>query len=173
MNHEVARLRPLLESDLLTVLSWRNHPSIKMFMLTQHEITLDEHLIWFESANKDKTKKLMVFEENNIALGFVSFNSISKNGASNWGFYIAPESPKGLGKKLGYHALNFAFFSLELNKICGQALSFNQRSINLHKSLGFQQEGVMRDQHFDGENYHDLICFGILKQEWKNIILEE
>jgi RimJ/RimL family protein N-acetyltransferase len=62
--------------------------------------------------------------------------------------------------------LNHAFKRENLHKICGQALHWNQPSIEFHKSLGFVQEGILRDQHFDGATYHDLVCFGMLKREW-------
>jgi UDP-4-amino-4,6-dideoxy-N-acetyl-beta-L-altrosamine N-acetyltransferase len=53
-----------------------------------------------------------------------------------------------------------------LHKLCGQALAFNERSIRFHQNLGFRREGVLRQQHFDGEQYHDVVCFGLLASEW-------
>ena len=28
-------------------------------------------------------------------------------------------------------------------------------------------KGVLRQQHFDGNRYHDIVCFGLLKHEWQ------
>jgi len=36
--------------------------------------------------------------------------------------------------------------------------------------LGFQREGVLRQQHFDGQQYHDVVCFGLLANEWHHAI---
>ena len=36
------------------VLAWRNHPAVRGFMLTQHEISLDEHRQWFARVKLDK-----------------------------------------------------------------------------------------------------------------------
>jgi RimJ/RimL family protein N-acetyltransferase len=46
-------------------------------------------------------------------------------------------------------------------------LAYNARSIQFHKTLGFQQEAILRDQHFDGERYHHVIGFGLLGHEWQ------
>ena len=45
-------IRPMEESDLDNVLRWRNHPSIRRSMLTQHEISLSEHTDWFKSIQE-------------------------------------------------------------------------------------------------------------------------
>lgn len=148
------------------VLVWRNHPEIRRFMLTQHEISLTEHARWFETASKDLTRRLLIVEENENPFGFINFSGISRDAVANWGFYAAPDMPKGTGRKLGNAAMEHAFGTMSLHKVCGQALDFNLASINLHLKLGFVQEGRLREQHKIDDKYHDLICFGLLSQDW-------
>ena len=159
------RIRPMTHTDLKRVLDWRNHPDVRRYMYTQNEITSDEHQSWFERTVQDARKHLLIFELDNQPLGFVNFSE-SKDSVADWGFYAAPDAAKGIGRQLGQAALDHAFNELKLHKICGQALSFNERSIKFHKTLGFQQEGTLRDQHYDGEFYHHVICFGLLSHEW-------
>jgi UDP-4-amino-4,6-dideoxy-N-acetyl-beta-L-altrosamine N-acetyltransferase len=166
-NSAPSLIRPMVHADLERVLAWRNHPDVRTYMYDQHEITLDEHQCWFERALPDPKKHLLVFEENDQPLGFVSFNQVASGGICDWGFYVAPEAPKGSGRQLGRAALNHAFTQLKLHKVCGQVLAYNHRSIAFHQSLYFQQEGVLRDQHFDGERYHHVICFGLMFPEWQ------
>lgn len=165
--NDPCRIRPLTAEDLERVLAWRNHSDIRRHMLSQQEITRDEHYRWFERASNDPAKKLLIVEGNEQALGFVQFSGVAKEAIADWGFYAAPTAPKGTGKKLGITALNFAFDFLQLHKVCGQALDFNTASIRLHQALGFQQEGILRDQHRIDGLYRDLICFGILRHEWR------
>jgi UDP-4-amino-4,6-dideoxy-N-acetyl-beta-L-altrosamine N-acetyltransferase len=160
----------MADADVERVLVWRNHPEVRRYMFTQHEITLDEHQRWFERTRQNPRKHLLIFEADNQALGFVSFSELGSGGVADWGFYVAPDSPKGCGGELGHAALNYAFSEIKLHKICGQALIFNERSIRFHQSLGFEQEGGLRDQHFDGERYHHVICFGLLRYEWQSKI---
>ena len=163
-----SQIRPVVLDDLERLLVWRNHPTIRRYMYTQHAITPDEHLQWFNRASQDQKKHLFIFEENHQPLGFINFSELTCGGGiANWGFYIAPDAPRGSGRQLGRAALSHAFSALRFHKICGQALAYNERSIQLHQSLGFAQEGILRDQHFDGERYHHSICFGLLGLEWQ------
>ncbi|NQW95208.1 MAG: UDP-4-amino-4,6-dideoxy-N-acetyl-beta-L-altrosamine N-acetyltransferase [Polaromonas sp.] len=157
----------MVHADLGLVLAWRNHPDVRRYMYTRHEITLDEHQRWFERTSQHSKKHLLIFEVNQQPLGFVNFNETGSDGIAEWGFYAVPDAPKGTGRLLGRAAVCHAFTQLKLHKVCGQALTYNERSIQLHQTLGFQQEGILRDQHFDGKRYHHVICFGLLCHEWQ------
>ena len=163
-----SQIRPMAHDELERVLAWRNHPDVRRYMNTQHEITLDEHQRWFESTLPDPKKHLLIFEVNRQPLGFVNFNETGNGGIADWGFYVAPDAPKGSGLQLGHAALGHAFTHLKLHKVNGQALAYNDRSIKFHQTLGFQQEGILREQHFDGERYNHVICFGLLCLEWQH-----
>lgn len=162
----MSRVRPLASDDLERVLQWRNHPNVRRFMLTQHEISPDEHRSWFARKSADPTRRLLLVEDEDVPLGFVQFSGVANGAAAEWGFYAAPEAPGGSGHKLGVAALDFAFQSLGLHKVCGQALAFNDGSIRLHERLGFRREGVLREQHRIDNAYHDMLCFGLLCSEW-------
>lgn len=159
-------LRRMTAADLESVLELRNHAEVRRYMLTQHEISRQEHEAWFDRASQNPSLELLVLEIDEECCGFVQFKETNYLGVVDWGFYAAPDAPKGTGRKLGLAALAHVFKTEKLHKICGQALHWNQPSIELHKSLGFVQEGILRDQHFDCAGYHDLICFGMLKREW-------
>ena len=166
-SFEPCRIRRMETRDLETVLAWRNHHDVRQYMRTRHEISIDEHRHWFERASNDPTRYLLIVEHDERPLGFVHFSNVAPTGIADWGFYAVPGAPKGgTGRKLGSCALDFAFRSLNLHKVCGQALGFNEASIRLHRALGFQQEGVLRDQFRIDGVYHDLISFGLLAHEW-------
>ena len=166
-NNLNCRVRSMLVSDLEQVLEWRNHSEIRRYMYTQHKITLDEHTNWYKKASNSPEHYLLIFEINNIPTGFININKIKNSNIADWGFYVAPDSEKGTGKMLGITVLNYAFEVIKLHKICGQALSYNVPSAKFHTSLGFTQEGLLRDQHFDGQSYNDVVHFGLLASEWK------
>ena len=165
-NSVESSVREMTSDDLEIVLNWRNHADVRRYMYTQHEISLAEHESWFERAVQNPKKHLLIFEQTAVPLGFVNFNENEEGGIADWGFYIAPDAAKGTGRSLGYAALSHAFAILKLHKICGQALAYNQRSIQFHQRMGFTQEGTLREQHFDGEQYHHIVCFGLLATEW-------
>lgn len=161
------KLRPMTESDLEQVLQWRNHLEVRRYMYTTHEIHPREHRKWFSSAVGDSGINLLIYEQDGTPQGFVNINRTRCLEVADWGFYLAPNAPKGSGRELGKQALEYAFTQLGLHKLCGQALGFNGRSIAFHQRLGFTEEGRLREQHFDGNQFHDVVCFGLLNHEWQ------
>lgn len=159
-------VRSMTERDLEQVLSWRNHLEVRNYMYTQHEISREEHSRWFARSSQDTARHLLMFEIDGSPMGFINIQQISRGGIAEWGFYTAPDAPKGTGRALGAAALLYAFETAGLYKLCGRAMAFNKRSIRFHISQGFKREGVLRQQHFDGKQYHDVICFGLLASEW-------
>lgn len=154
------------ERDLAQILSWRNHPNVRRYMYTNHEISFEEHTRWFARASQDVDRHILIFEIDSTPFGFINIHLIGRGGVADWGFYTAPDAPKGTGRTLGQAVLGYVFEAAGLHKLCAQVLAFNEHSIRFHLNLGFKQEGVLCQQHFDGLQYHDVLCFGLLANEW-------
>lgn len=159
-------VREMVQGDQSRVLMWRNNFDVRRFMYTQHEITVDEHKRWFDLALKDESRYPLIYEIDNISIGFIIFNQHGSSAVADWGFYLASNAPKASGYQLGLSALDYAFNNLKFHKVCGEVLAFNERSIHTHLKLGFKQEGVLREHYFDGTDYHDVVSFGLLDFEW-------
>lgn len=160
-------VRALTEDDLPMVLAWRNHPAVRSCMLTQHEISQDEHRNWYERVKGDQTRQQLIVIDSADPIGFVQFNPVCQGGIADWGFYARPDAPKGSGTKLGHAALGYAFKKLGLHKVCGQTIDSNVASIAFHQKLGFAEEGRLREQQRIANNYHTIFCFGLLAKEWQ------
>jgi UDP-4-amino-4,6-dideoxy-N-acetyl-beta-L-altrosamine N-acetyltransferase len=164
---DACTVRALTEDDLPMVLVWRNHPAVRSYMLTQHEISLEEHRNWFAHVKEDKTRQQLIVLDGADPLGFVQFNPVCQGGIADWGFYARPDAPKGSGSKLGQAALAHAFEKLGLHKVGGQAIECNVASIAFHQKLGFTEEGRLREQQRIANRYHTLFCFGLLAKDWQ------
>ncbi len=162
-------LRPMVEADLDLIRGWRNHPEVRRWMYTTHEIGDEEHRRWFEDGRRDPSKHLLVFERDGEPAGFVSLTQLRGTDVAEWGFYLAPGAPPGSGAALGEAALEHAFEALGLHKVSGHALADNERSVRFHLRLGFRDEGLRRDHHQapDGSR-HSVACFGLLAEEWRS-----
>lgn len=160
-------LRKTRLADLSIIRNWRNHLDINKYMFSQHKINQEEHLSWFEESELNELRSLNVYEETGEIKGFLQLQKKSQESdVYEWGFYISPKAIRGTGTKLAQLALKKVFSELKGEKVFGEVLEFNSPSINLHKKLGFQQEGVLRQQHFLSNKYRDIYCFGLLKSEW-------
>ncbi|TDR57254.1 UDP-4-amino-4,6-dideoxy-N-acetyl-beta-L-altrosamine N-acetyltransferase [Halomonas ventosae] len=168
MTPPATTLRPLQEADLAQLRHWRNHPEVRRYMYTRHEIGEAEHRAWFQRAQVDPHRHLLLAEREAQPFGFVNIQlEDAEAQRATWGFYLAPYAPRGSGQALGRAALAHAFGDLGLHKLCGDALAGNERSLRFHERLGFTREAHLRDHHFDGHTYHDVIGFGLLRSEWQ------
>lgn len=157
-------LRAVDEQDLPILRRWRNHPDIQRYMYTQHEITRDEHQAWFTRMQANPGIHLLLYTEGSEPLGYAQLTVHGHR--ADWGFYVAPDAPKGTGRKLGQQVLEHAFAELKLEKVCGEALDFNTGSIAFHTGLGFTHEGTLRAHASINDELVDVRCFGLLKAEW-------
>lgn len=167
ISSKIGNLRTICTEELELMLSWRNAPSVRMNMYTQHEISKEEHASWWERNQGRKDQKYFMYECKSNPFGVVAFNGIddfSKNSA--WAFYAAPDAPRGTGSRMEYLALEYAFKVLELHKLFCEVLEFNPAVIKLHEKFGFKIEGVFRKQYKVKDNFFDIYRMGIFASEW-------
>ena len=168
MSTDALTLRDMQVDDLEMVRSWRNHPDVRRHMLTQHEISAEEHAQWFKRIQQDPQRHVVLVHEHQQPLGLVHFTPVNAQGVVDWGFYLTPQAPKGSGGKLARMALDFAFKQQGWHKVCGQVISSNAASRRFHLKLGFSLEGVLRQQALIRHEWLSLWCFGLLSSEWKS-----
>jgi UDP-4-amino-4,6-dideoxy-N-acetyl-beta-L-altrosamine N-acetyltransferase len=160
-------IRLMEQKDLDSVLSWRNHPDIRKYMFSKNEISSEDHIKWFKNVEQDATRTVLIFTQNTEPMGFIQFAPIkSKCTIVDWGFYTSPEAPKGTGSIMVTMALDYAFDQLKVKKVFGEVLDYNIGSINFHLKMGFVQEGILRDHHYDENTYSSVYCFGLMHHEW-------
>ena len=161
-------LKPLEESDLELILSWRNTLTVRQAMFTQHEVSRDEHQAWFHRMQADDTNRWFLFlDHESVPCAVVNFVSIEQvQRRAFWGFYTDPNARPGTGMRMSLEALDKAFVELGFRKLNAEALASNLRSLEMHKKIGFIEEGHFRDHFFDGKENVDVVRFGILEKEW-------
>ena len=85
---------------------------------------------------------------------------------ADWGFYLAPDAPRGSGLTLGAVPLDYAFRQLGIDKVIGQVMESNQRSAALHARLGFRRTGSFTRACNDGLNSMDMLQFELSAVQW-------
>ena len=161
-------LRDIKPEELELMLSWRNAPTVRANMYTSHEISLAEHLAWWERIQERSDLQYCMYESQGTPLGIVAFTGIDRNNQnSSWAFYASPLAPKGTGSKMEFLALEYAFCHIQLRKLWCEVLAFNTPVIKLHQKFGFKVEGILRDQHKANERFDDIYRLGVLATEWQ------
>lgn len=165
----LGKLRPIETHELALMLSWRNAPGVRSNMYTRHEISLDEHLAWWERARQRTDQLYRMYEYQGNPFGIVALKEIDPiHRNSSWAFYASPEAPKGIGSKMEWLALDHAFKSIGLHKLHCEVLAFNQPVIKLHEKFGFTVEGIFREHYLGEDRFVDIYRLGILAREWES-----
>lgn len=76
-----------------------------------------------------------------------------------WGQGIMTEAMRAV--------IRFGFERMALNRIEADASAENAGSIRVMEKLGFQREGIEREQYYENGQFHDLILFALLKREYQ------
>ncbi|MFW5896155.1 MAG: GNAT family N-acetyltransferase [archaeon] len=83
-------------------------------------------------------------------------------------YYLAPEfHGQGYGSDAAGTMIEYAFEDLNLRRVTARCGSFNEGSAALLKSLGFEQEGRLREASWYRGEYYDTLWYGLLRREWR------
>ena len=176
LEDDFVLLRPLQESDVDNLL----------------EISINEPETWQYSLVRANGRENLVnyiqlalkAKENNVEFPFIVFDKKSGKYAGSTRFYDIQLPFKtlqlgytwygkdfrgtGLNKHCKFLLLQFAFETLEMERVEFRADNNNQRSIAAMKSIGCTVEGVLRNHMptFGSEARRDSIILSILYHEW-------
>lgn len=162
-------LREILPDDRWKIYRWRNSPDVAKYMYTDHQISEEEHNRWFDTILNDRNRKYWVIVHDKEDIGLVNLYDIDQNNKRCfWAFYITSQNVrgKGVGSFVEYHILKYVFEDLEYNKLCCEVLSSNQAVVDMHKSFGFQEEGLFRQHRLKNGQFIDVVSLAMLKSEW-------
>lgn len=105
-------------------------------------------------------------------IGIIALNGINpKDHSAIFGIAIGEKDywGNGYGTEATRLILEYGFQQLNLHRISSSTLAFNERSIRLHKKIGFKEEGCQREAVYKNGSFHDHVIFGILRDEWRGL----
>lgn len=107
--------------------------------------------------------------ETDQLIGFVAlFNIKWRNQTAVMAMGIGDPALRGLG--YGHEALDlllgYAFHELGLYRVGLTVMDYNTAAIHAYERVGFVREGVERGAIWRAGKRYDLLCYGILRDEW-------
>lgn len=116
-------------------------------------------------------------KSNDSVIGTASISNINyERNSTEWGYAINPQR-WGLGYILDIQELlkHYIFDILKMNRLYGLTMLDNKRTISSLKAAGMKEEGILRQSHRKGNQFHDGWKYSILRNEYLNqyIIDEE
>lgn len=103
--------------------------------------------------------------------GFViTFDCDRRMGTFKYGLFLLDRfKGMGYGTEAVKIMLNYYFNELRYNKVNVYIYDYNEPSIKFHEKLGFIKEGRLRQMAYSNGKYHDIIFYGMLKDEFDKL----
>jgi RimJ/RimL family protein N-acetyltransferase len=171
-------LRPVKRSDISYFLKWFNDPEVIQYLELYLPMTEMSEEKFIEELGTTRARSIVLFVIEAIEgastkpIGNCSLNEVdSKEHKAIFGMVIGEKDywSKGYGVEAARLLINYGFEQLNLHRISSAAFAFNERSIKLHRKVGFREEGRLRQAMFKNGQYHDEVQFGILREEWRGL----
>ncbi len=167
-------LRALTETDIPQTLSWHNQEDIRdLYIGHPFPVNKEMEESWYKKILTSNYPTTvfgieLIQSKKLIGLSFLkNINNIHSN--AEFAIYIGDIDSRGKGfsKEATIKTLEFAFFSLGLNRVFLKVLKRNNIAIKLYEKLGFIIEGTLRESTFKNNCFEDELMMGILKNEFE------
>lgn len=162
LETEFIRLVPTRPDDLNLIcqLEWEPENSRQVMPYT-HE----RHTLVLELA--DEMHLSVIEKETGLLAGFIILAGLQNPHHSlELRRIIIGQKGKGYGKQSINLVIDYCFSELKFHRLWLDAFVENNSAIKLYQSLGFKQEGVLRECWFDGKEYKSLVVMGMLEGEF-------
>ncbi|MHA2185274.1 MAG: GNAT family N-acetyltransferase [Promethearchaeota archaeon] len=163
-------LGPIKREYIESYLKWLNDTELTQFLNIYRPLTRMEEEDWVENLkNRNDTIAFSINLLDNTHIGNCGIHQIDwKNTIAEVGIMIGEKElqGKGYGTEAMKLLINYAFKSVNLNRIQLRVYDFNIRAIQSYKKVGFIEEGRMRKAIFINGEYHDVLLMSILREEW-------
>jgi UDP-4-amino-4,6-dideoxy-N-acetyl-beta-L-altrosamine N-acetyltransferase len=163
------QLIQLNETHLEKMVIWRSSKRINDVSSTDVTLNIEGQINWFRKIIVDETKVYFAIYLNDIHVGIAYIFDINHSYQScSFGIYIGDEKYliSGVGYISEIKLINYVFEVLKINRLHCEVLSGNKNVIKLHKKIGFEEEGLLRQFIKKNEFYFDVHVLSILKSEW-------
>jgi RimJ/RimL family protein N-acetyltransferase len=160
--------RPMLD-DAAMLLDWRTRPEITRYMFTDLDAPdLDRQRAWLKTCETRDDFEHFIVEWRDRPIGYLSFAEIDRvNRRCTPGTYLvlAPEE-RSIAAFTHSFVLDYAFYRLELRKVCYAIMAGNENFIRAKPLHGVRAVGVLREHILKYGQFHDVHLFEITEPEW-------
>lgn len=165
------RLRPPEERDVAAIQRLRNDEVTRASLggFSAGYSMRDLHQ-WLE-RHRDRPDELVWAIANagdDECIGHVGLYKLDQRvGKAELGIVVSgSRTGRGIGRTVTVAVLSFGFLELNLRRIYLSVLANNARALRLYRSLGFAEEGRLREDEYRGGEYRDVLIMGLLRTEW-------
>lgn len=167
MTNEL-KIRALEKEDIDFIHQMVNNPDIMSF--------------WFEEAYKPKSQleeeymkhkdtsfaRQFILEKNGERLGLVALYEINYvHRKAEFAIMIDPAfQGHGYATIATKLATDYAFNTLNLNKLFLIADAINEKAIHIYEKVGFNREAILKEEYFVKGRYHDAVIMSMFQDDF-------
>lgn len=157
------QLRPTRPEDLEFVLKAEHDPVNRHFVVPwthgQHEAALQNEALEHWIVQSDRPTGYIILAGLNNPNNSIEMRRI-----------VITEKGQGLGRQAIQLAISHVFDTLKAHRCWTEVKQFDLRTQHLYKSLGFTEEGRLRDCSKSPEGYETMVLLAILQPEYEQIV---
>ncbi|QSG15236.1 GNAT family N-acetyltransferase [Halapricum desulfuricans] len=168
LRGEDVTLHPQGEDDVEFLQRLINHPDVWPSLANAEPLSEAEEREWLEDTDSDSVDLLVCADGERVGtIGLSGFNETW--GVAELGYMIDPASQgNGYATDAARRLVRYAFEDRRLHKVIANVYESNPASQHVLEAVGFQQEGVLREQAYVRGERVDVIRYGLLASEWDN-----
>jgi len=164
--------RQVERGDLKLLRDWANQDRVKKHSHRHELLTMEDQKNWFKKIRGAKDYAMFMVLNNNKPVGLCGLTYINwRDRSAIISYYLGKNMSPVLDVAAGLEVYEFlkkkAFKEFNLNRLWGEAFSFNQGGIRLALQSGFKKEGLKRQSVFWDGKYWDSIIVGMLAKEYR------
>jgi RimJ/RimL family protein N-acetyltransferase len=161
-------LRTVEEEDVEFLRDAINDPGVREGLTTAYPINAEQEREYFEEQISDREDLNLAICADGEITGTVGLHDLDQRaGNCEIGLWLAPEfHGEGYGTEASRLLTDYAFRELRMHRVTARVLATNPASARIWEKLGFEEEGVHRDEAFTDGEHVDMRYFGVLADEW-------
>lgn len=164
---ETVALRTLEDDDIDFLQRTINDPRVRHRVAAVEPKSQEDEKEWLESMGEEGDAHFLVTVDGE-RVGVVSLNPPNETwGRVEIAYMIDPPHwNNGYGTEAVTLACRYAFEERRLHKVYASAYATNEGSQRVLEKVGFEREGVFREEAFVQGEYVDLYRYGLLAEEF-------
>lgn len=165
-------LRPFCLYDAKRYFELSTHPEVLKGTDMPHRIDLQTTNEWIVThsecwQHRKELYLLITLVETREIVGSISLFTNEAHSKADVGYWIARDQwGRGFATEACEVFIEYAFETVNLNKLEATHLLGNPASGRVLEKLGFQYEGFQRQGYFKDSRFQDVVLYGFLKPEY-------
>lgn len=170
-------LRAFEPNDYLLIASWRHDEEVTKLLGGNHFfVSSEREKKWVEDKifnDRDSIYLAVCLCENDRMIGYTCITHIDlRNQKAEMGGTLIGDKTlwgKGYGKEAAELRMRYLFEQYPINRNYVYCLEEHEPTVKMLTSLGYKQEGILRQDTYKNGGFKNMLLFSILRSEYEEL----